>query len=108
MLRAVFARTLKPGVTDEEFIRAWLPPGLTTDSYPSGVSISHNLTDQRQIISIFEVDTTPRDFPEVLAALVHPDSAARLAELVESTQLEAVFEDTATFGTRQPLKPDGR
>jgi hypothetical protein len=103
VLRAVFARTLKPGVTDEEFIRAWLPPDLTTDSYPSGVSISHNITDQRQIISIFEVDTNPQDFPAVLASLVHPDSAARLAEIVESTQLEAVFEDTIVFGSRQPL-----
>lgn len=108
MLRAVFARTLKPGVTDEEFIHAWLPPGLTPDSYPSGVSISHNITDQRQIISIFEVDTTPQDFPGVLTSLVHPDSAARLAEIVESTQLEAVFEDTATFGSRQPLDEDGQ
>ncbi|MFB6726636.1 hypothetical protein ACFCV3_41085 [Kribbella sp. NPDC056345] len=108
MLRAVFARTLKPGVTDDEFIQAWLPPGLTQDSYPSGVSISHNITHQRQIISIFEVDTTPQDFPEILASLVHPDSAARLAEIVESTQLEAVFEDTATFGSRQPLSKDGQ
>ncbi|QFU91941.1 hypothetical protein [Amycolatopsis sp. YIM 10] len=103
MLRAVFARTLKPGVTDEEFIRAWLPPGRTMDSYPSGVTISHNLTDERQIISIFEVDCTPEEFPGLLASLVHPDSAARLAEVVESTQLEAVFEDTAAFGARQPL-----
>ncbi|RSM86263.1 hypothetical protein DMH04_13900 [Kibdelosporangium aridum] len=108
MLRAVFARTLKPGVTDEEFIRTWLPPGLTTDSYPSTVSISHNIADQRQIISIFEVDCTPQEFPDVLASLVHPDSAARLAEIVESTQLEAIFEDTATFGTRKPLSPGGR
>jgi hypothetical protein len=98
----VFARTLKPGVTDEDFIRAWLPPGLTTDSYPAGVHISHNINDQRQIISIFEVDSTPQDFPELLASLVHPDSAARLGEIVESTQLEAVFEDTATFGSRRP------
>jgi hypothetical protein len=105
MLRAVYVRTLKPGVTDDEFIQAWLPPGLTTDSYPSRVSISHNLTDQRQIISIFEVDTTPQDFPQVVASLVHPDSAARLAEIVESTQLEAVFGDTAAFGS---LPEDGR
>jgi hypothetical protein len=102
MLRAVFARTLKPGVTDEDFIRAWLPPRPDYGLLPRRVCISHNINDQRQIISIFEVDSTPQDFPELLASLVHPDSAARLGEIVESTQFEAVFEDTATFGSRRP------
>src|SRR5579883_3538771 len=54
MLRAVFVRTLKPGVTDEEFIQAWMPEGLDTSSYPSAVSVSHSLTEERRIISIFE------------------------------------------------------
>ncbi|PZS36477.1 MAG: hypothetical protein DLM59_01165 [Pseudonocardiales bacterium] len=103
MLRAVFARTLKPGVTDEQFIQAWLPQGLVADSYPSAVTVSHGITDDRQIISIFEVDAAAQDLPDVLASLVHPDSTNRLAEVVESTQLEAVFEDTSTFGSRQPL-----
>lgn len=103
MLRAVFARTLKPGVTDEQFVQAWMPPGLTADTYPSAVTVSHNITDGRQIVSIFEIDSTAQDFPDVLATLVHPDSTNRLAEVIESTQLEAVYEDTSTFGTRQRL-----
>ena len=105
MLRAVFARTLKPGVTDQQFIQAWMPPGMTPDSYPSAVSVSHNLTDDRQIISIVEVDVAAKDLPGVLAYLVHPDSADRLDEVIESTQLEAVFEDTSTFGASTPLGP---
>lgn len=98
MLRAIYVRTLKPGVTDQQFTEAWMPPGSTADSYPAGVTISHSLTDQRQIISIFEVDIAADDLAEALPGLVHPDSAQRLAEIVESTQLEAIYEDTATFG----------
>ncbi|MGH3608371.1 MAG: hypothetical protein ACRDRD_09845 [Pseudonocardiaceae bacterium] len=98
MLRAVYVRTLKPGVTDEQFIEAWMPPGATLDSYPARVSISHGLADERQIISVFEVDVPVEHFAEALPGLVHPDSAQRLSEVVESTQLEAVYEDTTLFG----------
>ncbi|MBN6038285.1 hypothetical protein [Amycolatopsis sp. 195334CR] len=48
------------------------------------------------------MDCTAAEFPGLLSSLVHPDSAARLAEIVESTQLEAVFEDTAAFGSASP------
>lgn len=98
MLRATYVRTLKPGVTDEQFIDAWMPPGLTLDSYPARVTISHSLTEERQIISTFELDMPADRLAVALPTLVHPDSAQRLAEVVESTQLEAVYEDVTTFG----------
>jgi hypothetical protein len=99
MLRATYVRTLKPGVTEAQFIAAWLPPGLTLDSYPARVTISRSLTEERQIISTFELDLPAGRLAEALPTLVHPDSARRLAEVVESTQLEAVYEDVTTFGT---------
>ena len=98
MLRATYVRTLKPGVTDEQFIDSWMPPGLTLDSYPARVTISHSLTEERQIISTFELDMPADRLADALPTLVHPDSAQRLAEIVESTQLEAVYEDVTTFG----------
>lgn len=104
MLRATYVRTLKPGVTDEQFIDAWMPPGITVDSYPAQVTISHNLADERQIISIFEVGVSAEHLADALPALVHPDSAQRLSKIVESTQLEAVYEDTATFGKSHKLQ----
>ncbi|MGH3629465.1 MAG: hypothetical protein ACRDRL_18760 [Sciscionella sp.] len=99
MLRATYVRTLKPGVTDQQFIDAWMSPGTTPDSYPARVTISHSLADEREIISIFEVDVSPEDFADALPTLVHPESVQRLAEIVESTRLEAVYKDTATFGS---------
>ena len=98
MLRAVYVRTLKPGVTDEQFIEAWMPPGTTLDTYPARVSISHSLADERQVISVFEVDVPAGRLADALPGLVHPDSAQRLSDVVESTQLEAVYEETASFG----------
>nr|WP_042188643.1 hypothetical protein [Kibdelosporangium sp. MJ126-NF4]CEL18365.1 hypothetical protein [Kibdelosporangium sp. MJ126-NF4]CTQ97850.1 hypothetical protein [Kibdelosporangium sp. MJ126-NF4] len=102
MIRATYVRTLKPGVTDEQFIAAWMPPGQTVDTYPARVTISHGLADERQIISTFELDIPAERLADALPTLVHPDSTRRLAEIVESTQLEAVFEDTGVFGEADP------
>jgi hypothetical protein len=98
-VRAIYVRTLKPGVTDEQFIEAWMPPGTTLDLYPARVGISHSLTGERQVVSVFEVDVPAGHLADALPGLVHPDSAQRLSEVVESTQLEAVYEETTSFGT---------
>lgn len=98
MLRAVYVRTLKPNVTDEQFIDTWMPPDATRETYPARVTISRSLTNPRQITSIFEIDVPREEFASALPSLVHPDSTQRLAEVVESTELESVYEDTATFG----------
>jgi hypothetical protein len=39
MLRAVFVRTLKPGVSYERFLAAWAP-GDAGDHYAAAVSVS--------------------------------------------------------------------
>lgn len=92
MLRAVFVRTLKPGVTYQEFKNAWLPEGLV-GSYPATARVARNVADERQVITIIELDVPPSEFRAASSALTHPDALARLAEIVETTQLEGVYED---------------
>lgn len=92
MLRAVFVRTLKPGVTYEQFKDAWLPEGLQ-GSYPTTARVARNLADDRQVITIIELDVPAAEFTTASASLTHPDSLRRLERIVESTQLQAVYED---------------
>lgn len=91
MLRAVFARTLKPGVSFEQFKDAWVPE-RDADPYPARASIGRSLADDRQVLTIIELDVAPEEFPAVSATLTRPDAVDRIAELVESTQLEGVYE----------------
>ena len=90
MLRAVFVRTLKPGVSYAQFADAWVPE--TDSPYPAKASISRNVADDRQVITIIELDTTPEGFTAARDSLTRPDGAARIAELVESTQLEGLYD----------------
>ncbi|KPC61828.1 hypothetical protein [Streptomyces chattanoogensis] len=91
MLRAVFVRTLKPGVTYEQFKDAWWPEG--NDKYPVPVNIARNTADDRQVVTILHLDMSLAEFEERRASLTRPDALERLAELVESTDLVGVFED---------------
>jgi hypothetical protein len=92
VLRAVFVRTLKPGVTYQEFKDAWLPEGLI-GSYPATARVARSVADDRQVITIIELDVPPSEFRAASAALTRPDALARLAEIVETTELEGVYED---------------
>jgi hypothetical protein len=99
MLRAVYVRTLKPGVTDDEYAAAWMPEGVSREEYPAEVRISHSTTNERQTITTFAVDVPAEDLLDALGALVHPDWRERVAEVVESTEIETIFTDTAAFGS---------
>lgn len=99
MLRAVYVRKLKPDITIDQFVESWMPEQHTRLSYPAAVSIAQSLTNPRQVISVFDVDVEASRFAEVLPGIVHPDSEARLASIVESTQLEGVFALVDQFGT---------
>lgn len=92
MLRAVFVRTLKPGVTYEQFKDAWLPEGLG-DRYPTTARVARNVADDRQVITIIELNVSAAEFKTASGSLTHPDSLQRLEKIVESTQLQAVYED---------------
>ena len=92
MLRAVFVRTLKSGVTYEQFKDAWVPEGTSGD-YPVAVRVSRNVANDRQVITIVEVDVPFAEFETASAALTRPDARQRLAEIVEVTDLEGLYED---------------
>jgi hypothetical protein len=92
MLRAVFARTLKAGVTYEQFLQAWLPQDLD-GGYPAKVSVARDVADERRVITILELDMSMAEFEEKRAALTRPDSLDRLAEIVDTTELQGLYED---------------
>ena len=92
MLRAVFIRTLKPGVTYEQFKDAWVPEGTNGD-YPVKVSVGRNVANDRQVITILELDVSPAGFKAASASLTRPDALQRLEEIVETTELQAVYEE---------------
>ena len=98
VLRAVFVRTLKPGVTYEQFKEAWAPEDMDTH-YPAKVSIGHNVTNDRQVITILELDVSPSEFQAMAGTLVRPDALDRIAELTESTELEGIFEEVPSLSS---------
>jgi hypothetical protein len=90
--RAVFVRTLKPGVTYQQFKNAWVPEGLGA-AYPATARVARSLANDRQVITIIELDVPAAEFKAASASLTRSDALARLAEIVETTQLEGVYED---------------
>jgi hypothetical protein len=98
VLRAVYVRTLNPGVTDEQFVNAWMPEQHTRSSYPAAVTIARAVANPSQVLSVFDINVDPARFNDVLHDLVHPDSEATLAAIVESTQLEGLFSLVDQFG----------
>jgi hypothetical protein len=89
VLRAVFARTLKPGVTFEQFMDSWVPEHRE-GGYPARVTVARNTADDRQVITTLELDMSLEEFAAVRPSLTRPDALARLAEIVE---LEGLYED---------------
>jgi hypothetical protein len=87
---AVFARRLRPGVSVEQFVSAWAPEG--EEPYPAGVEVALDPADDRRILTVIRFDGVISEFQAAIPRLVHPDSRTRLAELVESTELEGVYE----------------
>ena len=92
MLRAVFVRTLKPGVTYQQFKEAWVPEGLDGD-YPATARVGRNVANERQVITIIELDVPVGELNAASASLTRPDALERLGEIVETTEVEAVYED---------------
>lgn len=90
MIVAVFARRLRPGVSVEQFVGAWAPEG--DDPYLAGVEVASDPTDDRRILTVIRFDGGMSEFQAAVPRLIHPESRARLAELVESTELEGVYE----------------
>lgn len=92
MLRAVFVRTLKSGVTYEQFKDAWVPEGIDA-GYPAKTSVGRNVSNDRQVITILELDVSIEEFGGIAASLTRPDARGRLGEIVETTELEGVYQE---------------
>lgn len=97
MLRAVFVRTLKPGVSYDEFRDAWIPQDIG-EGYPVAVSVSRNASNDRQVITILEVDTSPAEFAALVPSLTREDAVQQLRDIVETTELEGVYEELFQLG----------
>lgn len=83
MLRAVFVRTLKPEVTYEQFKQAWVPQGLE-GYYPAKARVARNVANDRQVLTIIEVDAPPAEFKAASASLTRPDAVPRLGDIIEA------------------------
>lgn len=92
MLRAVFVRTLREGVTYEQFRDAWLPED-TDAGYPARTSVGRNVSNERQVITILELDLSLPEFEAIAGSLIRPDARDRLEQIVESTELAGVYEE---------------
>jgi hypothetical protein len=90
MIIAVFARRLRPDVTVEQFVSAWAPDG--DEPYPAGVEIALDPADDRRILTVIRFDGGMSEFRAAIPRLIHPESRARLAELIAATELEGVYE----------------
>ena len=55
--------------------------------------MARNLADDRQVITVIELDVPAAGLKAATASLTRPDALERLAGIVETTQLEAVYED---------------
>jgi hypothetical protein len=99
MLRAVYVRTLKPGVTDDDSIAAWMPEGTDRADYPARVTVSHSTADERSTVTLLEFEGAPDHVLDALGALVRPDWRDRVAEVVEGTDVETLFVETVAYGS---------
>jgi hypothetical protein len=99
MLRAVYVRTLRDGVSDDEYIDAWMPEGTARQDYPARVSVSHSTVDERQTVTVFEFEGDPDHVLDALGALVRPDWRDRVAAVIEGTDVETIYVDAVTYGS---------
>jgi hypothetical protein len=99
MLRAVYVRKLKDGITDDQYVEAWMPEGTAREDYPAKVSISHSTVDERETVTVFEFEGDPDHVLDALGALVRPDWRDRVAEVIEGTDVETIYVDTVTYGS---------
>ena len=99
MLRAVYVRTLKDGITDDQYVEAWMPEGTAREDYPARVSVSHSTVDERVTVTVFEFEGDPEHVLDSLGALVRPDWRDRVAEVIEGTDVETIYVDTVSYGS---------
>ena len=98
MLRAIYVRKLKDGVSDDDYIAAWMPEGVSREDYPAKVTVSHSTVDERETVTVFEFEGDAENVLDALGDLVRPDWRDRVAEVVEGTSVETIFTESASYG----------
>jgi len=99
VLRAIYVRTLKDGVSDDDYIAAWMPEGVAREDYPAKVTISHSTVNERETVTVFEFEGEPGNVLDELADLVRPDWRDRVAEVVDDTAVETIFTESSSYGS---------
>ncbi len=64
------------------------------------MSVGRGVDDPRQVLTIMELDVTMDQFVAIAPSLTRPDALDNVRDLVESTELEGVYEgvfDPASF-----------
>lgn len=89
MIIAAYARTLRPGVSLDQFISAWMPEAK--EPYPARWEVAVDPTDDRRVLTLVRFDGTLSELQNAMPRLVHPESPARLDSVVESTELAAIY-----------------
>jgi len=93
LIIATYARTLRPGVSIEQFIAAWMPEG--DDPYPARWEVAVDPADDRRVLTVVHFDGTLQELESAMPRLVHPESPARLDGVVESTELQSIYSAVA-------------
>ncbi len=64
----------------------------SVDPYPAALEIAVDPSDDRRVVAIVRFDGSLDDFYRVWPRLVHPEAIDRLAGLVETTDLQTIYE----------------
>jgi hypothetical protein len=101
MYVTVLVRRLKPGKTYEDFLRAWYPDkGF---GFPGqGPFLARNVDDPAEILAYGLVDLPDRASLDRELARVAKQEATRhdrLADVIESTTVRGIFEQTHSFAS---------
>jgi hypothetical protein len=68
--------------------------GVSLDGgYPAKVSVARYVANDRQVVTILELNMSMAEFAQKRAALTRPDALERLAAIVHTTELAGVYED---------------
>jgi hypothetical protein len=99
MFIAVFVRRLREGKTYEDFLGAWYPDkGFGFGG--RGPITARSVNDEREILTVGFVDLPSRDkLSEAMARLAEQEAVRhdRLDEVIESTDLRAIYEQLDEF-----------
>ena len=79
-------------MTHEQVRDAWIPEGVD-GGYPAKVSVARNVADDRQVVTLLDLDMSMAEFAQKRVVLTRPDVLERLAAIVDTTELAGVYED---------------